>query len=92
VSKVVRFIEAAVGAAAGYSQARRKRSPVFLAGGAFMAVAMLLMLTALGFGLATVYLALLCLGAVWACLLTGVAALTAGALLLIIGQRLMRAA
>jgi hypothetical protein len=59
---------------------------MFLAGGG------LLTLTAFGFGLAAVFWALMCLGVVWASLLTGVAALLAGVLLLAIGRRIMRAA
>ncbi len=92
MSKVARFIETAVGAAAGYTEARRKRSPLYLVGVMFMAGGGLLALTALGFGLAAVFWALMCLGVVWASLLTGVSALLVGLLLLEVGRRMMRAA
>jgi hypothetical protein len=85
------IIDLAIGALAGYAEVRKQRQPLYLPGWIFLSVAMLLMLTAIAFGLAAAFWALMCLGVVQACLLTGAIALVASLLAMEIARRLLRA-
>ena len=83
MSKLPAYIEFAIDLAVAYQRMRKRRTARFVAEIALLVLAGVMVLTAIGLGLAAAYWAMIALGSSIAGLLTGVIALaTAGAALL----------